>query len=107
MKNKILNNQEQKDKIVHLKQAEIEKKKQYLGTMFIHKNHKLFKYDKNTGELKIVEIKRKTFEFNKKEQSNFELKVDRDSNVIYFACLNKKNAIRILKNEYGIIYKST
>jgi hypothetical protein len=61
-----------------------------LGSMMLHKGHKLFRYNTETTELSVCS----SYELD--ENGNKKVVIEKDC--LYIMALNKKNAIRKLNN---------
>ncbi|MFO0089975.1 MAG: hypothetical protein ACK518_04165 [bacterium] len=102
------------EKIENVKQVSIEKKQVLIGRNIPHNGHKVWEYNKDTHEInlatvtdiaKVYPTKLKTNNINYYAKHKIETKgkVEVKPNCIYITALNKKNVIKILKRNYGII----
>lgn len=102
------------DKIENVKQVSIEKKQVLIGRNIPHNGHKVWEYNKDTYEIvlatvtdvnKVYPTKLKTNNINYYAKHKIETKgkVQVQPNCIYITALNKKNVIKILKRNYGIV----
>lgn len=98
---------EKKDKLEFVKQTQAETQKVKIGTLRPKRGHSLFE----------VNLKLKTIclaDFNKTEVVKFEdamkgtisvnKKVDIKDDCIYISALNKRNVIKVLHRDHGIIF---
>ena len=105
---KIKNEIEEKDKI-SVNKKQFEKKLLLEKTIRPKENHKAFEYNLKTGELQLAEFMEepviKWEDAVNKNFKNIKRKILKKDDCIYFTCLNFKNAIKILKRDFGINYR--
>lgn len=84
--------------------AEVKKesKEIYQGSFKLKKGHSVWKYNVETFILDKVEFDSKDIEFQTGKKSN---KIVTEKNCLYFSALNRKNAIKKIKNA-GLIIPS-
>ena len=101
---KIKNEIEEKDKI-SVNKKQFEKKLLLEKTIRPKENHKAFEFNTKTNELKLAEFMEElTITWKDAVNKNFKnikRKILKKENCIYFTCLNFKNAIKVLKRDYG------
>lgn len=100
-----LNNIPVKDKIEISKQQQAEIQKVFDSKIVPHENHTLFEIDLNTKEIKLAVFDEQPaikWEDALKGSISAIKKVTKKENCIYISALNKKNAIKILKRDFGI-----
>lgn len=95
-----------KDKIEITKQQEAETQKILDSNIIPHENHTLFEVDLSIKEIRLAvfdELPAIKWEDALKSKVSAIKKVTKKDNCIYISALNKKNALKILKRDYGII----
>lgn len=100
-------NQKSPDKIENVKQVSIEKKTVFLGTLKLKKGHKMFEVN-----MKLKTIEPATFDnppaikFTDAQigVKSAKKKITINQDCVYITSLNKKNIIKILKRDFGVIF---
>lgn len=101
-------NQKSADKIENIKQVSIEKKNVFLGSLKnLKKNHKLFEVN-----MKLKTIVEATFDdppaikFTDAQigAKTAHKKITVNQDCVYIPALNKKNVVKILKRDFGVIF---
>jgi len=95
----------QQDKVENVKQVKKEIQRVFQNRIIPHENHTLFEFNKKTKELKIVLFDANTtikWEDAVKGFISPKKEVTKNIDCIYFSCLNRKNAIKVLKRDYNI-----
>lgn len=95
-----------KDKIEITKQQQAEKQKILHSKIIPHENHTLFEVDLSIKEIRLAvfdELPAIKWEDALKRKVSAIKKVTKKDNCIYISALNKKNALKILKRDYGVI----
>ena len=104
---KLQNEIEEKDNI-QVEKIQFERKLKLEKTLIPKENHKAFEYNLKTGELQLAEFMEepviKWEDAVNKNFKNIKRKILKKDYCIYFTCLNFKNAIKILKRDFGINY---
>jgi hypothetical protein len=92
-----------------LKKKQFERKLKLEKTLIPKENHKAFEYNLKTGELQLADFMEepviKWEDAVNKNFKNIKRKILKNDDCIYFTCLNFKNAIKILKRDFGINYR--
>lgn len=95
-----------KDKIEITKQQEADTQKILHSKIIPHENHTLFEVDLSIKEIRLAvfdELPSIKWEDALKRKVSAIKKVTKKDNCIYISALNKKNALKILKRDYGVI----
>lgn len=95
-----------KDKIEITKQQEADTQKILDSKIIPHENHTLFEVDLSIKEIRLAafdELPSIKWEDALKLKVSAIKKVTKKDNCIYISALNKKNALKILKRDYGIV----
>lgn len=95
-----------KDKIEITKQQQADTQKILHSKIIPHENHTLFEVDLSIKEIKLAvfdELPAIKWEDALKRKVSAIKKVTKKDNCIYISALNKKNALKILKRDYGIV----
>lgn len=95
-----------KDKIEITKQQEADTQKVLHSKIVPHENHTLFEIDLSIKEIRLAvfdELPAIKWEDALKSKVSAIKKVTKKDNCIYISALNKKNALKILKRDYGIV----
>jgi len=93
------------DKIENVKQVEIQKQTILIGTFKPKKGHTLFEIDPSQQTIvKAVfdEVPAVKFEDARLGKISTSKKITKKNHCIYVSALNKYNAIKVLKRDYGI-----
>ena len=105
---KLQNEIQEKDNI-QVEQKQFERKLKLEKTLIPKENHKAFEYNLKKGELQLAEFMEepviKWEDAVNKNFKNIKRKILKKDDCIYFTCLNFKNAIKILKRDFGINYR--
>ena len=100
---------EQKNEIVieSVKRNEIEKQLKLIGQIILKPNHILFEIDLNKGEINRAEFEVNDLHYLKAKEGNFNTnkKVIVKKGCFYISALNLKNCKKILKNNFGVVFK--
>ena len=94
----------QKDEI-QIEKKQFEKKEIFVKRIIPHKNHSVFEYDLDSKELKLAEFENiPTIKWEDAVNKNYGIyrKILKSGNCIYFSALNFKNALKVLKRDFGI-----
>lgn len=95
-----------KDKVEIIKQQKVELQKVLDSKIVPHENHTLFEVDLNVKEIRLAvfdELPAIKWEDAINKSISAIKKVTKKENCIYISALNKKNVIKILKRDYGIM----
>ena len=92
------------------RKKEVEKKLIFINRTFPQKGHKTWKFNVSKKTLIEFEFTEESKEIHwvkaiEKNYNQNKKKIVIENNCIYFNSLNLKNAIKILKRDYGINYK--
>lgn len=100
----IENDTKEPDKILNVRQAEVEKQLKYLGTIKPKRGHTLFEVNLKTSKISIAifEITEIPFSEAKKAKPMLKRKVIKKENCLYIPALNIKNVYKILERDFGI-----
>jgi hypothetical protein len=97
----------EKDQVVIEKQAEVEKKLQYLGSHKMRNGQKMWEFNKATGEIKIAEMEELPVNPYKKTKNNLpegpRKKIITNENCVYVPAINIENAVRKLGLKVKIV----
>lgn len=95
-----------KHKIEITKQQQADTQKILHSKIIPHENHALFEVDLSIKEIRLAvfdELPAIKWEDALKRKVSAIKKVTKKDNCIYISALNKKNALKILKRDYGIV----
>ena len=85
---------EEKDQVEIVDQTNIEKKKQFVGTLKMSPNHVCWEYNVNTNELKHAKFHDSQFDLHTGKPIHRKVMVSDEC--LYLSALNRKNAIKKL-----------
>lgn len=89
-----------KDTVVIVGQKEIESQRK-IGTIPVHKGHKIYEFDTDTGKLTIAEFESSTAIYDPDPlKRKFVHKLIMHKGCYYVSALNEKNAFRKLNNRF-------
>ena len=95
--------------VINFLKKQFERKLKLEKTLIPKENHKAFEYNLKKGELQLAEFMEepviKWEDVVNKNFKNIKRKILKKDDCIYFTCLNFKNAIKILKRDFGINYR--
>lgn len=86
----------QKDEVQNVRQKEVKRTKQHVGSLLPGDGHKVFEFNKSTCELQEVSPEQKDVDYvaAKKGLLAGAKRVDAKENCFYFSSLNMKNAVK-------------
>ena len=99
-------NQKSPDKIENVKQVSIEKKTVFIGTLKPKKGHKMFEVNmklQTVVEATFDELPAIRFSEAKIGATSSNKKITINQDCVYVSALNKKNVLKILKRDFGVI----
>lgn len=94
---------------IQIEKKQFERKEHFVKRLNPHLSHKVFEYNKATGELneaQFYNIPTITWEDAVKQNYAKYRKIAQRENCIYFSCLNLKNAVKVLKRDFNIKYNN-
>ena len=99
MLGKIFNNKEEKVSVN--RNVKQDKKVILMGNLQLKKGCKIFEYDLETGAIQVAKMN-SVHQVAESGDPSFRGKIVTRKNCIYIQALNEKNAIRNIKNKFGV-----